>query len=164
MMGTPNLGGAQSFLAYLNLEHGLRMDYPASWMVNEQSLPFSFSVVFGSPQEDVSDQFQENLNITLQPLFPGVTQESFVQSWQAYTQQAHLDVVEMEETTLANQKAARAVFNTPLQAPVPLAGKVMIFLFVLGAIGFTVTYTGQQGHFETFLPTVEQMLQTLQVH
>jgi hypothetical protein len=163
-MGTPNYGGAQVFLAYLNLEHGIRMDYPANWVLNEQSLPFSFSVAFGSPQEDVSDQFRENLNITLQPLFPGITQEIFVQTWQAFAKQTHLAVLEMGITTLANQNVCRIVFNAPLQAPVPMTGKAMMFLFVIGAIGYTVTYTGQIGHFETFLPTVEHMLSTLQVH
>ena len=163
-MGTPNFGGAQPFLSYLNLEHGIRMDYPANWVVKEQSLPVSFVVAFGSPQENASDQFQENLTITLQPLFPGVTQDIFVQSWQALANQAHLQVLEMGMTTLANQNVYRIVFNTQLPGPVPMAGKVMMFVFVLGAIGYTLTYTGQQGHFETFLPTVGHMLSTLQLH
>src|ERR1700691_3000617 len=100
-MGTTNYGGAQVFLAYLNLEHGIRMDYPANWALSERSSPVSFMVAFGSPQEDASDQFQENLNITLQPLFPGITQELFVQAWQALANQAHLEVLEVGMTTLA---------------------------------------------------------------
>jgi hypothetical protein len=35
MMGTPNYG-AQAFLAYLNLEHGIRMDYPADRALSER--------------------------------------------------------------------------------------------------------------------------------
>jgi hypothetical protein len=164
MMGTPNLGGAQAVLAYLNLEHGIRMDYPATWTLSEQSLPVSFTAAFGSPQEDASDQFQENLSILLQPLFPGTTQEGFIQSWQAWAKRSHLEVLEMGMTTLANQNVCRVVFNTPLPAPVPMAGKVMMFLFVIGAVGYEVAYTGQLGHFEKFLATVQQMLSTLQIH
>jgi hypothetical protein len=164
IMGTLGYGSAKALLSYLNLEHGVRMDYPASWVVREQSSPFSFVVAFGSPQEDASDQFQENLTITLQPVFAGITQDMFVQSWQALAKQAQLDVLEMGVTTLANQNVCRVVFNTPLQASVPMNGKVMMFLFVIGSMSYTVAYTGQQGHFETFLPTIEQMLSTLQVH
>jgi hypothetical protein len=164
MMGTQTFGGPQASLAYLNLEHGIRMDYPANWNLREQSSPVSFVVAFGSPQEDASDQFQENLTITLQPLFSGITQDAFVQSWQGLAKQAQVEVIESGVTMLANLNVCRIVFNTPLAAPVPLAGKVMMFLFVIGAKGYTVAYTGQQGHFETFLPVVEHMLSTLQVH
>lgn len=162
-MEIPNDGGFQPFLPYLNLEHGIRMDYPASWTMKEQASPVSYAVAFGSPQESPSDQFQENLTITVQPLFAGVTQDIFVQSWQGFAKQAQLQVLEMGMTMLANRNVCRIVFNTPLQAPVPMSGKVMMFLFVIGAKGYTVAYTGQQGHFETFLPSVQQMLSTLQV-
>jgi len=43
MMGTPSYG-AQAFLAYLNLEHSIRMDYPANRALSERSSPVSIIV------------------------------------------------------------------------------------------------------------------------
>lgn len=152
-------------LAYLNLEHGLRMDYPASWEVKERGSPVSYLVAFGAPRESATDQYEENLSILVQALFVDTTLEAFLGGCQMTMKQAQVQVQESAMTVLAGQQALRVVCGGQvLGAAGPLPGKMMIFLFLIGAKGYTVTYTGEQGHFETFLPVVQQMLATLQAH
>ena len=152
----------QGYLSYLNLEHGLRMDYPASWIVKEQSSPASYAVAFGSPQESSADQFQENLTIVVQPVFEGTTLDALQQSWSQMAKQAPIQIAEAGLATLCAQPAFRVVFETPLGNG-QISGKVMMYLLLIGTRGYTVTYTGQNGHLEVFLPDVTQMLSTLQI-
>lgn len=170
-MGTSQLGNTQipsgtpgGWLPYLNLLQGIRMDYPHTWMVQEQSTPVQFAAWFGSPQQGVQDPFQENLTVTVQPVFPGTSQDTFVQGWQALAQQAGVQIVEQSSATLAGRNAHRVLFHTPPQPPTGQPHRVLLFLFLIDVRGYSVMYTGQQPDFDRFLPTVQQMLASLQVH
>ncbi len=148
---------------YLNLEHGIRMDYPSSWLLREQGSPFGFTAYFGSPQESKDDQFQENLTILVQPLFAGATLDTVVRTWQAMVQNMPVQVRELRSSTLAGNTACRITVDGQLPVPIPLTGRSLIHMIVIGAKAYTVTYIGQDGHFDTFLPAVNQMLGSLQL-
>ncbi|GAA3751285.1 hypothetical protein [Terriglobus aquaticus] len=170
-MGTPPFGpfaqqpaAAPAWVPYLNLVHGVRMDYPNTWMTQEQATPFTFVAWFGSPQQGPQDPFQENLTVTVQPVFAGTTLDGIVQTWQTMAMQARIQVAESGPSTLAGQQAFRALCQTPPQPPAGQPNRVLLFAFLLGNRACTVAYTGQSSHFDQFLPTVQQMLATLQVH
>ena len=169
-MGTPSFGMPQqqpaptpAWVPYLNLMQGIRMDYPNTWLTQEQGSPVSFIVWFASRQQGPQDTFQENLSLLVQPVFAGTTPDAVLQGWQAMATQARVNVLETSATTLAGQHAWRVLFDTPPQPPTGQPNRVLLFLFLIGAKAFTVTYTGQGNDFELLLPTVQQMLATLQV-
>ena len=157
-------GNTPAFVPYLNLLQGVRMDYPNTWTVQEQSLPVSFNVMFGSPQQGPQDPFRENLTVTVQPVFAGTTQDSFIQGWNTLANQMGVQVLEASAVPFAGQNAYRVLLNTPPQPPAGQPNRILLYLFLIGSKGYTVMYTGQGADFDLFMPTVQQMLSTLQVH
>jgi eukaryotic-like serine/threonine-protein kinase len=170
-MGTTQFGtpaqqpaAAPVWVPYLNLQQGLRMDYPNTWTTQEQGSPFSFAAWFGSPQQGPQDSFQENVTLTVQPVFAGTTLDTLIQGWQAVAGQAGLQVYESGLSTAAGKHAFRSLFQTPPQPPGGQPNRVLLFLFLLDTRAFTFAYTGQSSDFDQFLPIAQQMLATLQVH
>jgi len=57
----------ENFLVYENSDMGITMDYPSDWEYEEVSGPTP-STSFYAPFEDNSDEFSENLTITVEHL------------------------------------------------------------------------------------------------
>jgi hypothetical protein len=150
------------FLPYVNLGQGIRIDYPAKWRHTEQNSPAGFMVGFISPQEDPSDTFCENINLYIQPIPPGMSLEQYVKANLDGMRQAPFVYQQNQKTSIAGFDAYRLIYTGPLSG-MGLSGKYMQFLFLSGTKGYVLTYTAQMGHFDTFLPTVEQMISTLAI-
>lgn len=160
------LAGASSqqpFLSYLNFNQGIRISYPPDWRKLDQSSPAGFIAVFGSPQEDISDRFSENLNIFIESIPPGLTLEQYAQGCMQGMSQQPIQFLENAQTTLAGRPAYRFVFIGPLQAPVPMSGKFLQHLIVANSKGYVVTYTAELQKYDKFLPVIQQMLNSLEI-
>lgn len=70
-------------------------------------------------------------------------------------------VGEPQRTQVSGQPGYRVVYTVPLPAQVPLAGKSLLVMFIHGEHGYSLTYTAEATHYDTFLARVEKMISTL---
>lgn len=163
-MDSQSYSTSSTLVPYLNLQHGIRMDYPNSWMVREQGSPYAYNAWFISPSESLNDQFQGNLGLQVQPLFPGATLEGVFATWQAMMQGMPVQLRDLQSCTLAGNRARRITVEGQLPTSTPLSGRSLVYIVVLGTKAYTFTYIGEESHFDVFLPTVNQMLASLKLH
>jgi eukaryotic-like serine/threonine-protein kinase len=159
--------GQQPFLSYLNLNLGLCVTYPAHWLKQEGPIATGFAVVFNSPAEGPSDRFSENVNVFAEPLPPSVTLDQYYQGCAQGANQQAVKFLERGPATISGRPAYRHVYTgaAPAFLPVPaaLSLQCLQYFIVSNSKGYVVTYTAESQKYNKFLPTVEQMLSTLQV-
>ena len=157
----------QPFLSYLNLNLGLCITYPASWLKQEGPIATGFAVVFNSPAENASDRFSENVNIFAEPLPPSVTLDQYYQDCVQGANAQSIKFLERGQATISGHPAYRHVYTgaAPPLLPMPATPSLQClqYFIVSNGKGYVVTYTAEAQKYSKFLPTVEQMLNTLQV-
>jgi serine/threonine-protein kinase len=139
------------------------LSYPASWTKQEQTDGVRFVVGFISPPEGPTDSFKENLNIFIEPLPGTVTLQDYVQySLQSYQNNNSAHVVETGSTFLANLPAYRIIVEGPIPF-VGIQGKMLHVVTTKNSKAYTVTYTAETAKYDLFMPTIQRMLDSLQI-
>jgi serine/threonine-protein kinase len=152
----------RQFLNYLNFNQGLVLSYPANWTKQEQTDGTRFVVAFISPPESPTDSFKENLNIFVEPLPAPVTLEDYVQYTLQGYQQSPCQVMETGSTRVADLAAYKII----VQGPIPYAGlqgKLLQVVTAKNRKAYAVTYTAESAKYDLFMPTIQRMLESLQI-
>ena len=154
----------ESFLVYANFSQGIKISYPATWRVQEKTDPAGFFVAFVSPAEDPADPFFENLGVVIVNLPQQVTLDAYVEFSLAQLQQFPLQLLESTRSTLGDMPAQRVLCAGPLPLPMgPFQGKYLGYWAVRGTKSVVATFTAQANKYEKFLPTIEQMVGSLEI-
>lgn len=148
-----------ALLPYLNLALGLRLDYPADWQVREQQTPQASAVAFISPRESPADNFFENLVIVIEPVPMGTSAEDYARGCLQNMQNGQFQFLSQpERQQVAGMPAYGITYNLPLTAQAPMAGKARLVLLTRADRGYSLTYTAEASHYDTFLPVIEAMI------
>ena len=155
----------ETSLVYANFSQRINLSYPASWKVLERSDESGFLVMFVSAAEGMDDPFLENLNLIIENLPKIVSLDAYVEFSLAQMRQFPVQVLESTRSTLGGLMAQRVLFSGPLPLPMgPFQGKYLGYWAVRGAKSYCTTYTAQANKYEKFLPTIEQMLSSLEIN
>ena len=151
-----------SVLPYLNLALSLRIDYPSDWKVREQTTAQASAVAFISPRETPADAFAENVVLIVEPVVAGISAEEYASASMNSMRNGSIQFVGPPQCQVVSGRPGyRVVYNVDLSGQVPLAGKALLVLFVQGEHGYSLTYTAEASHYDTFLDRVEKMISTL---
>jgi eukaryotic-like serine/threonine-protein kinase len=154
----------EPFLIYMNMARGIRMKYPSGWEKQEQSGQAGFMVMFLSPLENPSDRFRENVNLIVEAIPGPFSLEQIVAGTvQSIMQQAPVTFLqEPTPTTIGGVPGYQVSYTGPLPAE-GMGGKWMQIFFIKNGKAFTFTYTAEATKFDRFLPTVQQIIASLEV-
>lgn len=151
-----------SLLVYESRDYGILISYPINWECKENFM--GTTVIFLSPQEDISDQFRENLNIMVQDL----TVQPM--NLEEYTE---LSLAQLDQL-ISKFKLTEPVFNSTL-AGYPAKtikytgrqGKLKLKWYTIYTIfdntAYILTCTGNQKSFESYLPYFNEMINSFQI-
>jgi hypothetical protein len=152
----------QLFLSYLNLKRGICITYPSNWIKEEGPIATGFQVLFRSP-------LSGSVNVFVEPLSASATVEQYYQGCLIGESQQGVrpTILEQGQAAISGQPALRRFYTgtAPSFLAVPATFKPLYlqYFIVSGSKGYVVTYTATAQEYDKFLPTVQQMIGTLQV-
>jgi PsbP-like protein len=147
------------FLTYEDPVAGIRIWYPSNWEKIEQQ-GGKLNVIFKSPQENSSDSFQENLEISIANL--ASTNMSLNELTTAHIgtlkgSAPTLQIWQSSNTTLAGNPAYTVVYTNESRF------EGMEAWTVKGDKAYLIRYVAEAPNYSNYLPVIQQMLASFEI-
>lgn len=159
-----------NFLTFENKAFGLRMLYPSDWSLTEVKSTLSPNasrsdvVFFKAPAESPSDLFQENVVVNMKgPSQNELTLSDYTaNSLKIFRNMPTIKLLQSSPNTLAGLPAHMVVYS---ENPRGIAiQKMQIWTVVDNTTVYVVTFGAEQTQFLRYLPTVDQMIRSIQIN
>ena len=166
----PSTSSGSNLITYDNLTHKLKMQYPSDWTVSTNALPtYSGIVAFYSPLQNLQDILPAELSLSITTYLQSVSIDEYTQTTLAALEQQGIQVSESSAFTLAGKPGHRIVFSPPeprgqeTQDTPQVSIRIMQTWTTIDNKVYLLSYSAEDSKFQKYLPTVEQMLMSLQV-
>jgi eukaryotic-like serine/threonine-protein kinase len=158
-----------NFRTFENIAFGFRMFYPSDWTVTEVKSTLSpnasTSVVafFKAPIKSPSDVYQENVIINMKGPSPDdLTLRDYTEnSLNTFRNMPNIRLLQSFPNTLAGLPAHMVVYSENVDG-VDIQ-KMQLWTIVDNDTAYVVTFGAEQAQFSTYLPAVEQMINSIQI-
>ena len=158
-----------NFRTFENIAFGLRMLYPSEWSVTEVKSTLSPNAstsavaFFKAPVESPSDLYQENVIINMKGPSPDdLTLRDYTEnSLNTFRNMPNIRLLQSFPNTLAGLPAHMVVYSE--NADGIDIQKMQIWTIVDNDTAYVVTFGAEQTQFSTYLPAVEQMINSIQI-
>jgi hypothetical protein len=152
-----------SVLVYESPAYGIRTHYPDGWEIIIQSTsPSSISLRFNSPQENDTDIFRENVVFEINTISNNTALSNFTSAALASYLEAYpdLELIDLSSTNLTST----AIPAYKLAASRTQDGLDFMQIFAIKEDKvYTILYSAERTRYSTFLPIVEEMINSLEV-
>ena len=166
----PSTSSGSNLITYDNLTHKLKMQYPSDWTVSTNALPtYSGIVAFYSPLQNLQDILPAELSLSITTYLQSVSIDEYTRTTLAALEQQGIQVSESSAFTLAGKPGHRIVFSPPeprgqeTQDAPQVSIRIMQTWTTIDNKVYLLSYSAEDSKFQKYLPTVEQMLMSLQV-
>jgi photosystem II reaction center protein PsbP len=152
-----------SVLVYESPAYGIRTQYPDGWEIIIQSTsPSSISLRFSSPQENDTDVFRENVVFEINTISNNTALSNFTSATLISYLEAYPDL-EFNELSSTNITSA-AIPAYKLAASRTQDGLDFMQIFAIKEDKvYTILYSAERTRYSTFLPIVEEMIDSFEV-
>jgi hypothetical protein len=152
-----------SVLVYESPAYGIRTQYPDGWEIIIQSTsPSSISLRFNSPQENDTDIFRENVVFEINTISNNTALSNFTTATLISYLEAYPDL-EFNELSSTNLTSA-AIPAYKLAASRTQDGLDFMQIFAIKEDKvYTILYSAERTRYSTFLPIVEEMIDSFEV-
>jgi hypothetical protein len=154
---------SDSHLVYEGPVYGIRTQYPDGWeIIIQNTSDSSLSLRFNSPLENDTDNFRENVRLVIDTIsnntalsnFTGATLTSYLELY------PDLELIELSSTNLTSN----AIPAYKLVASRTQEGLDFMQIFAIKEDKiYSISYSSEKARYSTYLPTVEQMINSLEV-
>ena len=161
-----------NFLTYNNPTYKIKMQYPPDWTVSTNTLQtYSGVVAFYSPLQSLTDVLPAELSLSITTYSKGVSLDEYTKTTLAALDQQGIKVSESNAFTLAGKPGHRIVFSPPPPQPPQnnnqgdpqVSISIMQAWTTIGSKVYLISYSAEESKFQKYLPTVERMLNSLQI-
>lgn len=166
----PSTTSGSNLITYDNPTHKLKMQYPSDWTVSTNALPtYSGIVAFYSPLQNLQDILPAELSLSITTYLQSVSIDEYTRTTLAALEQQGIQVSESSAFTLAGKPGHRIVFSPPeprgqeTQDAPQVSIRIMQTWTTIDNKVYLLSYSAEDSKFQNYLPTVEQMLMSLQV-
>jgi hypothetical protein len=159
-----NTTTTSDFLIYENLLLGIKMQYPSNWTVSSSALrDYTDVVAFYSPLQNLSDALPAQLVLSMVRYSQNISLDEYTNlSLSALNQSQQFIVNESNPFTLANNPAHKIIFSAI--SPTDQGNfNVMQIWTSIGNKLYILSYNAEASKFSKNLPTIEQMLQSVEI-
>ena len=152
------------FLTYENPLVGIKMQYPSNWTVSDTALrDYNDVVAFYSPLQNLSDALPAQLVLSMVRYSQNISLDEYTNlSLSALNQSQQFIVNESNPFTLANNPAHKIIFSA-ISPTEQINFNVMQIWTSIGNKLYILSYNAEAPKFSKNLPTIEQMLQTVEI-
>ena len=166
----PAATSGSNFLTYDNPTHELKLQYPLDWTVSTNALAtYSGIVAFYSPLQNLQDILPAELSLSITTYLQPVSIDEYTRTTLAALEQQGIQVSESSAFTLAGKPGHRIVFSPPeprgqeTQDAPEVSISIMQTWTTVDNKVYLLSYSAEDSKFQKYLPTVEQMLKSLQI-
>jgi hypothetical protein len=152
-----------NLLVYESPAYGIRTQYPDGWEIIIQSTsPSSISLRFNSPQENDTDVFRENVVFEINTISNNTALSNFTSAALASYLEAYPDfeLIDLSSTNLTS--AAIPAYKLAASRTQDGLDFMQIFAIKEDKV-YTILYSAERTRYSTFLPIVEEMIDSLEV-
>jgi PsbP-like protein len=150
-------------LVYDSPVYGIRTQYPGGWeIVIQNTTNPSLSLRFNSPLENDTDTFRENVRLVINTISNNTALSNFTGAALASYLELYpdLELIELSSTNLTNN----AIPAYKLVASLKQEGLDFMQIFAIKEdTVYTILYTSEKTKYSTYLPVVENMINSFEV-
>ena len=150
---------------YRNPQHGLFMLFPSNWTFSTTGLPqYTQVAAFYAPLQNLSDLIPARFTITVMSYQQNVSLKEFTNmTLSSLNETNQVKILNSNPTTLAGRPGYQVIFSTLPNMGSPVSFKIMHSWTAIKNKIYVFEYGVESSKFNTYLPTVKQMLDSLKI-
>ena len=158
-------GTTPNEIAYRNPQYGIFMLFPSNWTFSTSGLPEYTQVAgFYAPLQNLSDPVPARFTITVMSYQQNVSLKDFTNmTLSSLNQTQQINISSSNPTTLAGQPGYQVIFSTSPNIGNPISFEIMHSWTAIGNKVYVFQYSVDSSKFDTYLPTVTQILKSLRI-
>jgi len=158
-------GTTPNEIAYRNPQHGIFMLFPSNWTFSTSGLPEYTQVAgFYAPLQNLSDPIPARFTITVMSYQQNVSLKDFTNmTLSSLNETQQIKISSSNPTTLAGQPGYQVIFSTLPNMGDPISFEIMHSWTAIGNKVYVFQYSVDSSKFDTYLPTVTQILKSLRI-
>jgi hypothetical protein len=159
-----NASTISGFLTYENPFHGIKMQYPSKWTMSVSALQsYNDVVAFYSPLQNLSDTLPARLALSVFRYSQNISLDEYTNlTVSALNQSQNLILNESNPFTLAKNPAHQIIFSA-ISPSAPFNFNVMQVWTTIGDKLYVLSYEAIAPKFSENLPTIQQMLHSVEI-
>jgi len=158
-------GTTPNEIAYRNPQHGIFMLFPSNWTFSTSGLPEYTQVAgFYAPLQNLSDPIPARFTITVMSYQQNVSLKDFTNmTLSSLNETQQIKISSSNPTTLAGQPGYQVIFSTLPNMGDPISFEIMHSWTAIGNKVYVFQYSVESSKFDTYLPTITQILKSLRI-
>jgi hypothetical protein len=158
-------GTTPNEIAYRNPQYGIFMLFPSNWTFSTSGLPEYTQVAgFYAPLQNLSDPVPARFTITVMSYQQNVSLKDFTNmTLSSLNETQQIKISSSNPTTLAGQPGYQVIFSTLPNMGNPISFEIMHSWTAIGNKVYVFQYSVESSKFDTYLPTVTQILKSLRI-
>jgi hypothetical protein len=163
----PNVtdGNTINEIAYKNPQHGIFMLFPSNWTFSTSGLPeYNQIAAFYAPLQNLSDPIPARLTIAVMSYGQNISLKDFTNmTTSSINQTGQVTISSSDPTTLAGRPGHQLVFSTLPNMGNPISFEILHSWTVVDNKIYVFQYSAESARFDSYLPTVKHILETLTI-
>lgn len=158
-------GGANSEIVYRNPQHGIFMLFPSNWTFSTSGLPeYNQIAAFYAPLQNLSDRIPARLTIAVMTYERDVLLKDFTNmTISSINQTGQINISSSDPITLAGRPGHQLVFSTLPNIGNPISFEILHSWTVINNKIYVFQYSVETAKFNTYLPTIKHILESLKI-
>ena len=152
------IDNTEEYVAYENAEHGIELERPETWSIKEEWMTLQPGVTFLSPLENSTDNFRENITVSLENLARPLSLNEYTEQAAVQIEGSNTIIEQPTETTFANREARKVVYQEQDGNK-----KRMEVWMIKNQKAYIATYTAEVEKFDKFVKQAERMIESLAI-
>lgn len=166
MPSNANATTANSFLVYANPNHGIRMDYPANWKLDEHPYADKFVAHLTSTLKNSSDVSPATFTVSVETLKKNISLDNYTNANLVKAKQSlpRFQLIESNATTLAGIPAHKIVYTFLSPDPaIQIPFTSMNIWTIKQGKAYNISYTQARSQFTKYLEVTEHMINSFTI-
>ena len=156
-------GNTINEIAYKNPLHGIIMLFPSNWTFSTSGLPeYNQIAAFYAPLQNLSDPIPARFTIAVMSYEQNITLKEFTNmTTSSLNQTGQIMISSSDPITLAGRPGHQLVFSTLPNMGNPISFEILHSWTVIDNKIYVFQYSVESAKFDTYLPTVKHILESL---
>ncbi|HJU79463.1 MAG TPA: hypothetical protein VJ599_07875 [Nitrososphaeraceae archaeon] len=152
-------------ITYKDPQHGISMTFPSNWTFSTSGLPeYNQIAAFYAPLQNLSDPIPARLTIAVMSYEKEVPLKDFTNmTLSSLNQTGQITIRNSDPVTIAGQPAHQLVFSTLPNMGNPISFEILHSWTIIDKKVYVFQYSAESVKFNTHLPTVKHILESLSI-
>lgn len=158
-------GNTINEIAYKNPQHGIIMLFPSNWTFSSSGLPeYNQIAAFYAPLQNLSDPIPARFTIAVMSYEQNIPLKEFTNmTISSLNQTGQIMISSSDPITLAGRPGHQLVFSTLPNIGNPISFEILHSWTVIDNKIYVFQYSVESAKFDTYLPTVKHILESLRI-